>query len=145
MHVERLGHLQIPVRNLTRAVRFYKDLLGLTPVPLEMPSTSAVLSAGPTHHEFILMELPADAFPAGHLSYRFGFKIGDTLQALQTAKNELRAAGAAILGSGQTALTKSLYVGDPDGNEIELYIDEHAESWANKPDALSHPILPLPL
>jgi catechol 2,3-dioxygenase len=145
MRVERIGHLQLPVRDLQGSLRFYRDLLGLKQIPVELPPGAAMLSAGPTHHEFLLAELPADAMADGRLKYRFGFQIGDTVEALRAAKAELLTAGAAILGSGQTTATKSLYVSDPDGNEIELYIDEPPESGSGQPDALSHPIFPLPL
>ena len=62
--------------------------------------------------------------------YHFGLKVGDT-------DDELRAAAPSLSGSPACAssaasdhtVTHSLYIMDPDGNEIELYIDVPGVSW----------------
>jgi catechol-2,3-dioxygenase len=47
----------------------------------------------------------------------------------------LHASGTPILYEADRAFTKSLHVLDPDGNEIELYIDTSDEWKAHTPDA----------
>ena len=42
-------------------------------------------------------------------------------------------------------MTHSLYITDPDGNEIELYIDVQPETWRDDPAAVFAPIKPLRL
>ncbi len=42
-------------------------------------------------------------------------------------------------------MTHSLYIKDPDGNEIELYIDVPGVDWANHPELVANPIRPLSL
>ena len=42
-------------------------------------------------------------------------------------------------------MTHSLYIADPDGNEIELYIDVPGVDWKNDPALIGAPIKPLRL
>ena len=41
-------------------------------------------------------------------------------------------------------VTKSLYINDPDGNGIELYVDV-SDAWRTDPDALVRTFAPLEL
>jgi catechol-2,3-dioxygenase len=40
-------------------------------------------------------------------------------------------------------VTHSLYVADPDGNEIELYVDVPGMDWAENPELIGSPVKPL--
>lgn len=42
-------------------------------------------------------------------------------------------------------MTHSAYILDPDGNEIELYIDVQPEIWRDDPTAVLAPVKPLRL
>ena len=42
-------------------------------------------------------------------------------------------AGVTIVGASDHTVTHSLYVQDPDGNELELYIDVQPEAWRDDP------------
>ena len=42
-------------------------------------------------------------------------------------------------------VSQSLYLRDPDGNEVELYVDADEAIWKNNPDAVVSPIKPLVL
>jgi catechol 2,3-dioxygenase len=77
--------------------------------------------------------------------YHFGLKIGSTDDELRDAYTELQAAGVNIVGTADHAVTHSLYITDPDGNEIELYIDVQPELWREDPSAVVAPIRPLTL
>jgi catechol 2,3-dioxygenase len=56
----------------------------------------------------------------------------------------LQSAGVTIVGASDHGITHSLYIVDPDGNEIELYIDVPGVDW-NDPAILASPIQPLRL
>ena len=43
-------------------------------------------------------------------------------------------AGVVVNGATDHTVTHSLYIQDPDGNEIELYIDVPGADWRNDPD-----------
>ena len=44
------------------------------------------------------------------------------------------AAGVTIVGASDHTVTHSLYILDPDGNEIELYIDVPGVDWRSDPE-----------
>ena len=57
----------------------------------------------------------------------------------------LTEAGASVVGSSDHTVTHSLYVLDPDGNEVELYIDVPGVDWKSDPSLVMAPIRPLVL
>ena len=50
---------------------------------------------------------------------------------------------ARIVGASDHTVTHSLYLLDPDGNELELYIDVPGVDWRTKPELLGSPVRPL--
>jgi len=147
MEVKELGHLVLYVRNLERSRHFYRDVLGWKEVAAMTGMPAAAFSSGRTHHELLLIEVGDDAapIPSGRRvgMYHFGLKIGTTDDELRQALNELLAAGAQVMGTADHTVTHSLYIADPDGNEIELYIDVQPEIWREDPQAIMAPIRPL--
>ena len=103
----------------------------------------AMYSSGRTHHELLLIEVGPDAapIPSGRRVglYHFGLKVGTTDEELRAALHELIEAGANVVGSADHGVTHSLYIADPDGNEIELYIDVQPEAWREDPEAVLAP------
>lgn len=151
MEVKELGHLVLYVRDLERSRSFYRDVLGwheiTDDVPLNLPA--AAFTSGRTHHELLLIEVgpSAQPLPAGRRvgMYHFGLKIGESDDDLRDAVASLREAGVPISGASDHTVTHSLYIEDPDGNEIELYIDVQPELWRTDPSAVFAPIKPLRL
>ena len=76
---------------------------------------------------------------------KIGIKVGDSLDELRAAKRELEEAGIAIDGMSDHTVSQSLYLRDPDGNEVELYVDADEAVWKNNPEAVVSPIKPLRL
>jgi catechol-2,3-dioxygenase len=148
--VKELGHIVLYVRNLERSVRFYRDVLGWR--QLELPGTArfpaAMFSGGRTHHELLLIEVGEDAtpIPAGRRvgMYHFGLKVGDSDEELRAMLQRLVDAGVQLSGTADHVMTHSLYLADPDGNEIELYVDVPGVDW-NDPDVLMASPRPLSL
>ena len=149
MEVKELGHLVLYVRNLERSRHFYRDVLGWKEVAGMTGMPAVAFSSGRTHHELLLIEVGENAtpIPAGRRvgMYHFGLKIGTTDDELRQALNELLEAGAQVMGTADHTVTHSLYIADPDGNEIELYIDVQPEIWREDPQAILAPIRPLQL
>jgi catechol-2,3-dioxygenase len=150
MEVKDLGHVVLFVSDLERSRRFYGDVLGFK--ELATMGTQAVVFAsasGRTHHELLLIEVGADAapIPPGRRlgMYHFGLKIGESDDELRAALGELEAAGVTVVGTSDHGVTHSVYIVDPDGNEIELYIDVQPERWREDPAAIAAPIKPLVL
>jgi len=68
------------------------------------------------------------------------FCIGNALDQLKEAKKEIEAAGFEAEPIDHE-VTKSLYVCDPDGNNVELYIDA-SDAWRQDPQRVAQ-IAPL--
>jgi len=143
MQVKELGHVVLFVRSLEKSVHFYRDILGFNQIESEMAMPVAAFSTGRTHHELLLIEVgPNAALPAkGRRAglYHIGLKVGTTLDELRTAKAELEAADVTIVGMSDHYVTNSLYLQDPDGNEVEIYIDVQPEVWRENPQAVLAP------
>lgn len=151
MAVKELGHIVLYVHDLDRSVRFYRDVLGWHQVLGGEPGGPpvAAFSSGRTHHELLLIEVGPDAqeLPAGRRvgMYHFGLKVGDSDDDLRKVLAELQEAGTPVTGASDHTVTHSLYITDPDGNEIELYIDVPGVDWRSDPSLVAAPIRPLRL
>jgi catechol-2,3-dioxygenase len=151
MQVKELGHLVLYVRELERSRRFYGDVLGWKEIkmPGEVRFPAAAFTSGRTHHELLLIEVGPSAMPIPRGRrlglYHFGLKIGDSDAELREARDQLVAAGTRIVGATDHGITHSLYIEDPDGNEIELYIDVQPARWKEDPSAVFSEMRPLQL
>jgi catechol-2,3-dioxygenase len=157
MEVQELGHIVLYVRNLQRSAAFYRDVLGWRQIfPTEgerdgigFPAAAFSAPSGRTHHELLLIEVGEDAAPVPRGRrvgmYHFGLKIGDSDDALRDALRQLEVSGSTVVGSSDHTVTHSLYVEDPDGNEIELYVDVPGVDWKSHPELLASPVKPLRL
>jgi catechol 2,3-dioxygenase len=150
MEVKELGHIVLYVRNLERSAAFYGDVLGWERIDVGADSLPvAAFSGGRTHHELLLIEVGPDAPspPEGRRAglYHVGLKVGDSDDELREAVARLREAGVTIVGMSDHTVTHSVYILDPDGNELELYIDVPGVDWKRDPAAILAPIKPLAL
>ena len=153
MAVKELGHLVLYVRNVERSAAFYREVLGwrqLTPnEEFGFPAAAFSAPSNRTHHELLLIEVGEDAqaLPQGrHIGlYHFGLKVGDSDEELRAALRSVEEAGATVVGASDHTVTHSLYVLDPDGNEIELYVDVPGVDWKADPALVFSPIRPLTL
>jgi catechol-2,3-dioxygenase len=150
MEVKELGHVVLYVRDLERSAAFYGDLLGWHRIDVgDGTLPVAAFSSGRTHHELLLIEVGPDAAspPQGRRAglYHVGLKVGDSDEELRDALARLRDAGVTIVGTSDHTVTHSVYILDPDGNELELYIDVPGVDWKRNPEAVLAPIKPLEL
>ena len=150
MGVKELGHVVLYVRSAEKSASFYRDVLGFRQImgPGDGSFRGAAFSSDRTHHELLLIEVGPDATPVPDGRrlgmYHFGLKVGDTEDELRAMKARLEEAGAKIVGAGDHGFTHSLYILDPDGNEIELYVDVPGVDW-NDHSIMARPTKPLRL
>ena len=147
MEIRELGHVVLYVRDLERSRAFYRDVLGFREI-FAAPFAAAY-SSGRTHHELLLIAVGPDAQPIpqgrGVGMYHFGLKVGDSDDELRAARDAVLAAGATLVGSSDHVVTHSLYLLDPDGNELELYVDVAGVDWKNDPSLMMTRPRPLQL
>ncbi len=146
MEVKELGHVVLFAADLGRMADFYGKTLGFREIHRD--SQTALFSSGRTHHELLLIGIGGQAeqarrHPAPGL-YHIGFKIGDGPEAARIVYRELVEKGVTIIGTSDHHVTHSIYVLDPEGNELELYADV-SDEWKSDPSVLMRPIRPLNL
>jgi catechol 2,3-dioxygenase len=133
MKVQALGHVVIKVRNRERAERFYNGLLGI-PIAARMTEPPMTFFSLGNHHDFAITVVGDDAPSAPERApglFHVAFKVGNTLDELREAKVRLEAAGLHATAFDHV-VTQSLYVADPDGNTVELYVDG-SDAWKTNP------------
>jgi len=144
MKIKELGHIVFYVSDLKRSADFYKDTLGFEEIARE--HGMAAFSSGRTHHELLLLEVGGEPKRKGMEPgfYHAGFKVGDSHEDIKKVYKELKEKGVHIVGAGDHGVTHSLYILDPDGNELELYADV-SDAWKKDKKAIIAPTKSLDL
>ena len=143
-----LAHVVFYVRDLARSLAFYRDVVGLGVVGTIFGGRGALLTGGRTHHELLLIQVGEAPGPLGGRRiglYHVGWKVGEDLDALRRARDRVLAAGHAIEGQSDHTVSQSLYLRDPDGNEVELFVDDPRFDWRTDRSWLEAPVRPLTL
>ena len=125
MKVSELGHVALFVRDLEASSRFYRDLLGLAETGRGKDGRIVFLTAGRHHHDLSLERARTERppMPKGAPGlYHIAFRIGGTPHELAAAREAVEAAGLAPFGE-MAGARPCFCVRDPDGNEIELYVE----------------------
>jgi len=143
--VQQLGHVVLKVRERERSERFYTEVLGLRIAARRDTPPMTFFTLG-NHHDFAIVALGADTPdpPANSPGlYHVAFKAGDSIGDLRRAKAHFDALGVPIDAIEDHAVAQSIYLRDPDGNAVEVYVDT-SDVWRTDPQAVAS-ISPLTL
>jgi catechol 2,3-dioxygenase len=146
--VIELGHVVYYVRNLKASSKFYSEAVGLEISGMIFNGRAVLLTGGRTHHELLLVEVGDAVGPlAGKRIglYHVGWKIGESLEDLSQIRDRILEQGYTIDGLSDHTVSQSLYLRDPDGNEVELFVDNPAFDWKSDPTWMETPVKPLVL
>jgi len=125
-----LGHVHLKVRDLERALSFYREVFGLDVT--ERQGRYAFLSWGEHHHDVALQAVGADApGPGQGVGLYHAAVEADSLDRLKRVYEHLEDRGVEVAPVDH-GISKALYFEDPDGNGLELYVDTREEQDAGE-------------
>jgi catechol 2,3-dioxygenase len=140
MRIHALGHVVLKVRDLKRSVPFYKDVLGLKEVARFPERRMVFFIIEDNHHDIALVETDAAAPDAPDDSpglAHVALKVGNSLDELREAKRWLTKHGVEIARVVDHTVSQSLYFHDPDGNQLEVFVDNTARPWDKDPQLVA--------
>jgi catechol 2,3-dioxygenase-like lactoylglutathione lyase family enzyme len=111
MIVEQVDFISVPTRDVARAVRFYRDVVGLP----ESEYSEGEVEAPNVTFGFWNPEAEGEEFVPNAAGV--ALRVPDVESAVQ----EARAAGAEVLGIEDTGVCHMGFVKDPDGNVLILH------------------------
>jgi catechol 2,3-dioxygenase-like lactoylglutathione lyase family enzyme len=111
VQVEQVDFITIPTRDVTKAIAFYRDVLGL---PVSEHTEGEVETPNVTL-SFWNPEADGEDFVPSVGG--FALRVADVAQAVE----EVRAAGADVIGIDDTGVCHMGFVKDPDGNTVILH------------------------
>ena len=119
MKIRGLGHVALKVTDMERSKQFYHSVLGL-PYSGEHEGRTMVFFRADDHHNlalFLTDSVDNTNPPLDHIT----FHLHGGKSELNLAKIELESNGIAVTPYNHEEV-HSLYLHDPDGNQIELYV-----------------------
>ena len=137
LHPEtRIGHVHLKVADLDRAIAFYRDVLGFD-VTQHYGRSAAFLSAGGYHHHIGLNVWESRGGtppPPGHTGLYHVAILYPSRVELARALRRLVEHRVPLAGASDHGVSEALYLNDPDGNGLELYVDRPPEQWPRAAD-----------
>jgi catechol 2,3-dioxygenase len=132
----RIGHVHLKVADLGRALDFYCGVLGFD-LMQRYGRGAAFVSAGGYHHHIGLntWESQGGGPPAPGTTglYHVAILFPDR-GSLAAAVRRVLNAGVTLDGAADHGVSEAIYLRDPDGNGLELYVDRPEAEWPRTPD-----------
>ncbi|MGG3625138.1 VOC family protein [Bacillus gobiensis] len=123
-----VNQVDIKVQNLERSLAFYQNVIGFQ--LLEQADNKAFLTAdGKT--PLLIIEQPEYVIPKQPRKtglYHFALLLPSRPD-LASVLNHLIEIGYPLQGASDHLVSEALYLGDPDGNGIEIYADRPSSLW----------------
>jgi catechol-2,3-dioxygenase len=138
--ITRLNHVVLYVRDARKSLEFYEGVLDFKPT--SPPTDRGVFlraSGSDNHHDIALFSIGAEA-PGPTRGKQVGMyhaafevaTIDDLAEARERLINHTSTPGG-LVGETDHGASFSLYVHDPDGNELEIFWLLPREEWDRKP------------
>lgn len=126
-----IGHIHLTVKNLNRSIKFYRDLLGYK-IKTWYGDSAVFLSANDYHHHIALNTWDAENAKPKHSSqiglYHFAI-LYPSRKELAKAFKKIWEQKYPVQGATDSGISESIYISDPDGNGVELYVDRPEYDW----------------
>ncbi len=141
----RIGYVHLRVRDLERALAFYLDVLGLKLV--SGGRHTATLSATGRGPGILVLTEKKDAParpPRASGLYHVAFRVPNR-RALAMLIQHLNDSQWHIDGFADHDVSEAVYLSDPEGNGIEVYVDRPRETWPLRNGQVEMVTVPLDL
>ncbi len=126
-----IGHVHLKVADLDRALAFWQGVLGFE-LQQRMGAQAAFISAGGYHHHIGLNTWESAGGPPPALGTTGLYHVAilyPTRRDLAVAVQRVLEAGIRLQGASDHGVSEAIYLSDPDGNGIELYVDRPRTEW----------------
>jgi catechol 2,3-dioxygenase len=124
-----VNYVNLKVRNLERSILFYQRVIGLQLLE-RLAENQAILSAN-GNTPLLMIEQPNDVIPKqpGKTGlYHFALLLPSRTNLASVLRHFLEI-GYPLQGASDHLVSEALYLGDPDGNGIEIYADRASSLW----------------
>jgi catechol 2,3-dioxygenase len=139
-----IGSVELAVSDLPRSVDFYERILGLPLI--DRDEHSARLGTDPAHPALFLSAIPAASAPAPGSTGLFHVAwLHPSRASLADSVRRVAAARWPFEGASDHGVSEALYLADPDGLGIELYVDRPRAQWERLADGAGVRMYTLPL
>jgi catechol 2,3-dioxygenase len=143
----RIGHVHLKVADIDRALAFYCGVLGFE-LQQRLGPSAAFISAGGYHHHIGLNTWESAGGtppPPGHTGLYHAAILYPNRRELARALKRLIDHKYPLSGASDHGVSEALYLNDPDGNGLELYVDRPREQWPMRDGHLQMVTRPLDL
>lgn len=127
----RIGHVHLKVADLERSLAFYCGVLGFQLTQRYGPQAAFVAAGGYHHHIGLNTWESRGGKPPPHGStglYHAAILYPDRAS-LADALRRLIEHKVPIEGAADHGVSEAIYLRDPDGNGLELYVDRDPAEW----------------
>jgi len=130
-HINKIARVVLHVSDVTKAVTFYQDVLGMEVVRYDAEAGRAFMSFGVQHHDIGLFSVKG-APTRGNLGIaHIAMVVDGDLVNLEEMHDRLVAEGTTVRLTDH-GMTKSVYFEDPDGNGLELFVEVMSQDEGKK-------------
>jgi catechol 2,3-dioxygenase len=140
----RISSVQLDVSDLPRSIDFYERVLGLPLISRD--EHHAQLGPDPLHPALVLSDIAVPTpLPPGATGLYHVAWLHPTRAALADTVRRVAGARWPFEGASDHGVSEALYLGDPDGLGIEIYVDRPREQWERPPGGRGVKMVTLPL
>jgi catechol 2,3-dioxygenase len=140
----RISSVQLDVSDLPRSIDFYERTLGLPLISRD--DHHAWLGPDPLHPALVLGDIAAPTpLPPGATGLYHVAWLHPTRAALAETVRRVADARWPFEGASDHGVSEALYLSDPDGLGIEIYVDRPRERWQRPPGGQGVTMVTLPL
>ncbi|NHM30829.1 VOC family protein [Neobacillus terrae] len=123
-----VGQVFLKVEDINRSLSFYNNVIGFK--ILEQTERKAILSAD-GNTPLLTIEQPENVIPKQKRTtglYHFAILLPNRTD-LGKVLNHFLKLGYPLQGGSDHLVSEALYLADPDGNGIEIYVDRPSSNW----------------